>query len=284
MGVSTHQKTMELGASKSSTSFISNLISKPIHAFATNKGTIHLSKILKPSASSFKKYINEKTGENRAGKSPNITCQEKNIENNSSFFTKYEKEIGLEDILEIVENSRLDPLMPVKKKYKEKKQEILKKAEEDKEKVQKEIEKMQKRNLKLADCLMELEELETREVSMIMHDSPNPFNEIANKLIETRGQLVVNHEISSAIAQELSSFKINKNFSSILRLNKEITEFFSTDELNVFYEDISTALCQKAMIEINQVRKALKERLKVKDNYRLASMKLKKSINIHLND
>ena len=55
-----HQNPLEKPSSKSSTAFISKIITKPTYGRKDIKSTINVAKVLKPSASIFKKYIHEK--------------------------------------------------------------------------------------------------------------------------------------------------------------------------------------------------------------------------------
>ena len=287
MGAPNHQNMPEMGSSKSSLNFISKIISKPGNSVNKAKPTIHLSKILKPSASIFKKYVN---GKNTASMTMKFSgASGKGLENRVSEELLYDdgppadqncERYELNNILEIVGKFKSDPVYKTRMNYKMKKLEIKKNLEKNRRIMQEKIAKLEEDNAKLGGKLQELEEIETREVSMIIHENSNPFKEIADKLIENKAKAKLDSEIAVAIAKELGSFKINNKFSSLIRVNKEIGKFFSTEELVIFYQDIIVALSKQIVIDINKHKKMTIEAARLKEFQKEVTFNLEQSISM----
>ena len=125
-----------------------------------------------------------------------------------------------------------------------------------------------------------MEEIETREVSMICPEINDISNDIAIKLIEQQAENCTQYELSEAITREIVQLKA-KTFNLLKKIEVQIENFFLADELKIYYPDIIIALSKSIMSEIMKSKRLKMDTMRLDNLQREAIINLKKSINAH---
>ena len=245
-----HQPQIELLSSKSSTAFVSTIISKPTIKTNYTKSSINISKIIKPSASIFKKYMHRKVDETEASYT-NLTIEEiKKDHSIDTIFTKINEE-SLKKTLETLEKIKI----------------------------------INEENIRLQNTLLDMKEIETKDVIIMYKERNNESKLNAMELIENKAiNYSIKHKTSEEIVEEIAKFIITRKQLSSLAINRirrEITNFFSAPELKEFYFDIIIALSKRIITEINKHKNIISETEKLNGFQKKTIINLRKSINQH---
>ena len=257
---------------KSSANYISGIIHKPPHSEVNEKGSILISKIKKPSVNDYQKYLKSYK---RPKPSLDLSLSDEddwdsndNHYNEKDLLTDFNTEIGkvIYKITKISEEYKTRPIIKIREAYKQAKKAIIFDHSEIEAQKQKYFEKLSFENKLLKDKWQGVNEFETSEVSLILPESNEIFDS-AEGFIEKWATKKTKTELSVAVAEELSNFQTGKVFADLEKINNQITSFFGSNELQIFYSDLVVALCKKIFEESERHQRVKSETEKIRKKH-----------------
>ena len=199
--------------------------------------------------------------------------------NEKDLLTDFNTEIGkvIYKITKISEEYKTRPIIKIREAYKQAKKAIIFDHSEIEAQKQKYFEKLSFENKLLKDKWQGVNEFETSEVSLILPESNEIFDS-AEGFIEKWATKKTKTELSVAVAEELSNFQTGKVFADLEKINNQITSFFGSNELQIFYSDLVVALCKKIFEESERHQRVKSETEKIRKKHQELIFNLKEFI------